>query len=70
MAQPKTAAQALYGHLPSAERAERSDRNQSVADAMWPKLSREQKAREAAQAKWDARLRERKQRLLADLRRR
>jgi hypothetical protein len=67
MAAPKpTAAQAIYGHLPSAERPEQRDRGESVADTMWPTLSREQKAREAAQTKW----RERKQRLLAELRRR
>jgi hypothetical protein len=54
MTQRPSAAQALYGHLPSAARAERPERKGSVGDAMWPQLSREAKARERDQALWDA----------------
>jgi hypothetical protein len=53
MAQPKpSAAQALYGHLRSGERPEQQQRTPNVADAMWPKLSREAKAQEADQRLW------------------
>jgi hypothetical protein len=41
----RSAAQALYPHLPSAERAEQSEGG-PIASVMWPSLSREQKARE------------------------
>jgi hypothetical protein len=64
VATPKTAASALYPHLPSAERPEQRDRGQSVADAMFPSLTAAAKAGEARQAQ----ARVRKQRLLAELR--
>jgi hypothetical protein len=56
MAQPKpTAAQALYGHLPSAVRPEvEGPRARNAAEGCWPSLSKEAKAREADQALWDA----------------
>jgi hypothetical protein len=41
--EPRSAAQALYPHLPSAARAERVQRRPSLADAMFPSLSREAK---------------------------
>jgi len=34
----KSAAQSVYPHLPSAERPEQPQRNESLADAMWPSL--------------------------------
>jgi hypothetical protein len=44
----KSAAQALYPNLPSAERPEVEQRRPpNVGDAMWPSLSREAKARDA-----------------------
>ena len=48
-----SAAQALYGHLPSAVRPEVKQRERSLGDAMWPQLSREQKAKERDKALWD-----------------
>jgi hypothetical protein len=60
-----TAAQALFGHLPSAERPEVEQRRApNVSGAMWPSLSREGKANEAARTE---QLR-RKQAFIADLR--
>jgi hypothetical protein len=47
-----TAAQALYGHLRSGERAERTQRAGTVGDALWPSLSRAAKAAEADQRLW------------------
>jgi hypothetical protein len=48
----RSAAGQIYPHLPSAERTERPERKGSVGDAMWPQLSREQRATDAAQALW------------------
>jgi hypothetical protein len=48
-----SAAQSLYPHLPSAEREPIKQRERTLADALWPSLSREGKQREAAQARWD-----------------
>jgi hypothetical protein len=61
MAQPKpTAAQALYGHLPTGDRPERTQRWQGgLAEAMYPSLSA--KRSEATQAK------QRRQQMLAEL---
>ena len=53
MAQPKTAAQAIYPHLPSGAREPVQQRTPTVADAMFPNLSREAKAQEANQQRWD-----------------
>ena len=64
----RSAAQALYGHLPSGERAGQPERKGSVGDAMWPALSRDATAREAAQAKWQAEQKARNARIAADLR--
>jgi hypothetical protein len=50
---PKSAAQSLYPHLPSAAREPIKQRERSLGDAMWPQLSREQKAKEADRALWD-----------------
>jgi len=44
---PRSAAQSLYRHLPSAEREPVQQRTPNVADAMWPQLSREVKAHDA-----------------------
>jgi hypothetical protein len=52
MAKP-TAAQAVYPHLQSGERAERQQRGPSLADSMFPGLSREAKAKEADQQLWN-----------------
>jgi hypothetical protein len=54
MAQPKpSAAQALYGHLPSGERPEVKQRKPNTADALFPGWSREAKAKEADKQLWD-----------------
>jgi hypothetical protein len=50
----KSAAQAIWGNLPSGAREPVKQREQSLASAMWPSLSKEAKAREADQALWDA----------------
>jgi hypothetical protein len=42
-----------WSHLPSAARPEIKQRTPSLGDAMWPQLSREQKAKERDQALWD-----------------
>lgn len=47
--------------LPSAERAERPERKGRLGDALWPQLSREQKARDAYRE-------QERQRLLRNLR--
>jgi hypothetical protein len=47
---PRSAAQSLYPHLPSAERAERPERKGSLGDALWPQLSASAKRKEASQA--------------------
>jgi hypothetical protein len=47
VAQPKTAAQAIYPHLPSGAREPVQQRTPTVADAMYPGLSREAKSQEA-----------------------
>ena len=43
MAHERTAAQALYPHLPSGERAERAKGGPSLANSMYPSLSWEAK---------------------------
>jgi len=68
MAQPKSAAQALYPHLQSGERAERQQRGPSLADSMFPSLSREAKAREADIAKWQEIQKAHNKQMAADLR--
>jgi hypothetical protein len=52
MAQPKSAAQSLYPDLPSAAREPIKQKERTLGDAMWPSLSREQKAKEADRALW------------------
>ena len=49
----RTPAQSLYPHLPSAERTPSAQRERSLADAMFPSLSKEAKQREADQRLWD-----------------
>jgi hypothetical protein len=54
VAQPKTAAQAIYPHLPSGERPlVQTQRGPGLADAIFPGLSRQAKAAEAQQQRWD-----------------
>ena len=53
MPNPPSAAQALYGHLPSAARPEVEQRRPNTADAMFPAWSREAKARDRDQRLWD-----------------
>jgi hypothetical protein len=50
---PPSAAQSLYPHLPSAAREPVKQRTPSLADALFPSLSREAKAKERDQALWD-----------------
>ena len=52
--EPRSAAQALYPNLPSAERVETRQRGPSLANSMFPSLSREAKAREHDQQLWNA----------------
>jgi hypothetical protein len=49
-----TAASQIWPHLKTGELEKQPVRNQSVADAMWPKLSREVKAQEVDQRTWEA----------------
>jgi hypothetical protein len=53
MATEPSAAQALYGHLPSAARPEVKQRTPNTADALFPAWSREAKAKERDQRLWD-----------------
>jgi hypothetical protein len=46
---PNAAGQ-IWPHLPSGERSEVKQRTPNIADAMFPSLSREAKAKEASQA--------------------
>jgi len=63
-----TAAGQIWPHLPHDDERVAKQSKRSVADAMWPQLSREVKAREADQALWQ-RLDERnRQTLLRNLR--
>jgi hypothetical protein len=48
--EPPSAAQSLYPNLPSGGRPEVKQRQPNIADAMWPSLSREAKAKEASQS--------------------
>jgi hypothetical protein len=64
----RSAAQALYPHLPSAERPERAQARGNVGDAMWPALSRQAKARDEDKARWEALEKARSKRIAEDLR--
>ena len=61
MRNPPSAAQSLFPHLPSAEREPVQQRERSLADAMYPAQSREQRA-------WDERRKAERDRLLKNLR--
>jgi hypothetical protein len=65
---PPSAAQALYGHLKSGVREPIKQRTNSLADSMFPSLSREQKAKQADQARWDALNKRNRDNLLKHLR--
>jgi hypothetical protein len=49
---PRSAAQSLYPHLPTAAREPVKQSTPTLAESMWPSLSREAKAKEASQA-WE-----------------
>ena len=49
-----TAASQIWPHQPHDDERVAKQSKRSVADALWPSLSREKKAREAEQARWDA----------------
>jgi len=68
MPKPPSAAQALYGHLPSASREPVQQRTPNIADAMWPSLSREAKAQEAHRQRWDEWCKRQRDNLLQGLR--
>jgi hypothetical protein len=68
VAQPKSAAQAIWGNLPSGERPEVKQRQPSLQDALWPALSREAKQRGHDQALWDRINEHNRQVLLRNLR--
>jgi hypothetical protein len=59
---PKSAAASIYPHLPSVAPAPVQRQQPQLADALFPSLSREQKAKEAAQRR-EAKQREGDQRL-------
>jgi hypothetical protein len=59
----RSAASQIYPHLPSAERSERQQRERSLADALYPSLSKEAKQRQAEQALW-ARINEQNRQVL------
>jgi hypothetical protein len=62
VAQPKSAAQSLYPHLPSGDRPEVKQREpKSLAEAMYPAQSRDQRT-------WDRINEENRQTLLRNLR--
>ena len=63
-----SAAQALFGHLPSASRPEVQQRKPTVSDAMWPSLSRAAKAAEAHQQRWQEWCKRQRDILLKNLR--
>ena len=65
---PRSAAQAIYPHLPSGAREPVQQRTPTVADAMWPSLSRSAKAADANQQRWDAMLKRQRDNRLRDLR--
>jgi hypothetical protein len=68
--QPPSAAQALYGHLPSAAPEPVQQRRNSLADAMWPQLSRAAKAKDRDQALWDEIVKRQRDNFLRDWRER
>jgi hypothetical protein len=49
----QTAAGQIWPHLPHDDGRVAKQSKRTVADALWPSLSREAKAKEAAQARWD-----------------
>jgi len=65
---PRSAAQSLYPHLPSTEREPVKQSKRTVADAMWPQLSREAKARDHDQRLWDEILQRQRDALVRGLR--
>jgi hypothetical protein len=52
MAQPKSVASQIWPHLSQGTHEPIKQRERSLADAMWPQLSREAKAKEADQRLW------------------
>jgi hypothetical protein len=69
MAREPTAAQAIYGHLPSAARPEVEQRQPDIASAMFPGLSREAKQRSRDQQLWDEICRRQRDNFLREWRR-
>jgi hypothetical protein len=67
MAQRNAAGQ-IWPHLAQGTREPIKQRQPSLADAMWPQLSREQKARERDQALWTEICERNRQVLLRNLR--
>jgi hypothetical protein len=65
---PRSAAQSLYPHLPSGAREPIKQKERTLADALYPSLSREAKARAADQALWDRICERNRQTLLRNLR--
>jgi hypothetical protein len=65
---PTTAAGQIWPHLPHDDERLAKPSKSTVADAMWPSLSREAKAREADQRLWDAICERNRQSLLRNLR--
>jgi hypothetical protein len=64
---PTSAAGQIWPHLPHDDERLAKQSKRSVADSMWPSLSREAKAREAAQAWAQAELKARNKRLADNL---
>jgi hypothetical protein len=54
---PRSAAQTIWGNLPSGVRPEVKQSERSLGDALWPQLSRAAKRADADQRLWDEILR-------------
>jgi len=65
---PRSAAGQIWPHLPTGTPEPVKQRQNSLGDAMWPSLSREQKAKEALTAKWQAEQKARSKRMAEHLR--
>jgi hypothetical protein len=63
-----TAASQIWPHLPHDDERVAKQSKRTVADSLWPGLSREAKQREADQALWDAICERNRQSLLRNLR--
>jgi hypothetical protein len=68
MAQPKSAAGQIWPHLPHDDERVANQSKRSLADSLWPQLSREQKAKEAWETRWREEQKARSKRMAQHLR--